>query len=253
MAGAGPLVVLLHAGVADRRSWYAVAPRLADIGTVVAYDRRGFGDSPPSTRPFRHLDDLTAVLGRLGPERAWLVGSSMGGQLALDAAVSSPDRIAGLVLFAPAVSGAPDPEQLDPDTQRLSDLLDAAFEAGDLEQANRLETWLWLDGPTSPEGRVAGPGRELALAMNGVVLDNAVPEEAGESGLNAWAQLEQIQVPTTIVWGDLDVPFTVEQSAHVAGRIPRSRQQRLSGMAHLPYLERPDLVADIIRGTIGTA
>ena len=207
--GAGPIVVLLHAGVADRRSWYAVAPRLADIGTVVAYDRRGFGESPPSTRPFRHLDDLIAVLGQLGPERAWLVGSSMGGQLALDAAVSSPDRIAGLVLFAPAVSGAPEPEQLDPETQRLSDLLDAAFEAGDLEQANRLETWLWLDGPTSPEGRVAGPARELALAMNAVVLDNAVPEEAGESGLNAWQQLEQIQVPTTIVWGDLDVPLTV--------------------------------------------
>lgn len=47
-AGTGAPVILLHAGTADRRSWYATADHLAGIGTVVAYDRRGFGDSPPS-------------------------------------------------------------------------------------------------------------------------------------------------------------------------------------------------------------
>jgi len=98
--GPGAPVVLLHAGVADRRSWYATVDQLMGVGTVVAYDRRGFGDSPPSQVPFEHLDDLIAVLDQLGEGPAWLVGSSNGGKVALDAALAHPDRVAGLVLLA---------------------------------------------------------------------------------------------------------------------------------------------------------
>ena len=45
--GGGPVVVLLHAGVADRRSWREVAEKLARSAAVVTYDRRGHGESPP--------------------------------------------------------------------------------------------------------------------------------------------------------------------------------------------------------------
>jgi pimeloyl-ACP methyl ester carboxylesterase len=56
--GGAPTVVLLHEGVADRRGWAEVAGLLAPELTVVAYDRRGYGQTPPSTGPFSHLDDL---------------------------------------------------------------------------------------------------------------------------------------------------------------------------------------------------
>src|SRR5215217_2237264 len=76
---------------------------------VVAYDRRGFGDVAPAGGPFRHVDDLLAVLDAVSPdEPAWLVGSSMGGEVALDAALEAPERIAGLVLLAPTNSGDPE-------------------------------------------------------------------------------------------------------------------------------------------------
>ena len=115
--GDGTPLVLLHAGVADRRSWYDVAERLS--APAIAYDRRGFGWSPPSPGPFTHLDDLLAVLDAAVDGPAWLVGNSMGGALALDAAVAAPERVAGLVLIAPAVTGQPEPEELDPDTMRI--------------------------------------------------------------------------------------------------------------------------------------
>ena len=65
--GEGTPVVLLHAGVADRRAWRDVAPQLD--APVIAYDRRGFGETPPAPQPFTHLDDLLAVLdaSRTGP------------------------------------------------------------------------------------------------------------------------------------------------------------------------------------------
>ena len=92
--GEGAPVVLLHAGVADRRAWRAVAPQLA--APAIAYDRRGFGDTPPTPPPYTHLEDLTAVLDAVADEPVWLVGNSMGGALALDAALSIPERLAGL-------------------------------------------------------------------------------------------------------------------------------------------------------------
>jgi len=249
-SGSGPPVVLLHAGICDRRSWYATADRLAGLGTVVAYDRRGFGDSPASRAPYRDVDDLIAVLDRVADEPVWLVGSSMGGQVALDAALAHPDRVAGLVLLAPAVSGAPDPGRIDADTQRLSDELDAAVASGDLEEVNRLETWPWLDGPAGPEGRVTGPMGELALEMNAVVLRNEVSEQEGARDVDTWHHLEQIQVPTTVAWGDLDVPFLVQRCEQLTTRLPRARRRVLAGTAHLPYLEDPGLVADLVRQAV---
>src|SRR5207248_1854815 len=127
--GNAPLAVLLHEGVADRRGWRQVARRLAPQVTVVAYDRRGYGESAVSTAPFRHVDDLLAVLDQENAERAWLVGASAGGGLALEAALLAPRRVAGLVLLGTAISGAPEPE-LDPATQRLDTLLEAAVAAG---------------------------------------------------------------------------------------------------------------------------
>src|SRR3954447_26193392 len=149
--GDGAAAILLHAGVCDRRCWREVGERLQDAGArVLAYDRRGFGEVAPADGPFRHVDDLIAVLDAVSPEApAWLVGSSMGGGVALDAALEAPDRVAGLVLLAPAVSGDPeiDDETLIAETHGLAEGIDAAWTAGDMGTCNRLEVHLWLDGP----------------------------------------------------------------------------------------------------------
>ena len=86
-------------GVAGMRS-----PRRSSRSTsVVAYDMRGYGETTAATYGFTHLDDLGAVLDQVATGPVWLVGSSMGGEVAIDAALSHPDRIAGLVLLAPSV------------------------------------------------------------------------------------------------------------------------------------------------------
>ena len=248
----GPTVVLLHAGVCDRRSWRVVAERLAADGAdVVAYDRRGFGETPPTRETFRHLDDLAVVLDAVAEEPVWLVGSSMGGALALDAALELGDLVAGLVLLAPAISGAPDPDDadVDADTLRIDAAIEAADDAGDAAEVNRLEALLWLDGPAGPEGRVDGAARELFLAMNGAALAAGMDADAGESGVEAWRRLEEVRVPVSAAWGDLDVPVVIDRARAVADRVADLRGQDVfAGTAHLPYLERPDDVAALIRG-----
>ena len=208
---------------------------------VVAYDRRGFGEVPPATEPFRHVDDLLAVLDAVSPDApAWLVGSSMGGGVALDAAVEAPDRVAGLVLIAPAVSGDPEPDEeaYIAATGGLAEAIDTAWTAGDIEACNRLEVRLWLDGPAEPEGRVSGPPRELALEMNRIVIANEQESEVdGASGLDAAGRLHEVTVPALVACGDLDVPLKLQRSAELADALPRGTYRSLPGRAHLPYLE----------------
>jgi pimeloyl-ACP methyl ester carboxylesterase len=78
--GFGMPVVFLHAGVADRRLWANQMEALAAEGYhVIAYDRRGHGETTSPDEPFNHLVDLEAVLDQLGIHAAVFVGSSMGG------------------------------------------------------------------------------------------------------------------------------------------------------------------------------
>ena len=243
--GDGPVLVLLHEGVSDLRGWRQTAEILSSAADVVAYDRRGYGRTKPGAAPYTHVDDLLAVLDRFSDGPAWLVGASAGGGLALDTALLAPERVAGLILIAPAVNGAPEPE-IDPATQVLGDLLDAAIAANDAAEVNRLETWIWLDGPAQPEGRVGGPARDLALDMNAIIIGYGDTEDRGGSDTGAWDRLSEIRVPVTVACGDLDVPFLVSRSRELADRLPRGQHEVLPGLAHQPYLEQPALVAELI-------
>jgi pimeloyl-ACP methyl ester carboxylesterase len=253
-SGAGPTIVLLHAGVCDRRCWREVGALLSAAGRdVVAYDRRAFGDVPPASAPFRHVDDLIAVIDAVSPDApAWLVGSSMGGGVALDAALEAPARIAGLVLLAPTISGDElDEEAYSAATDGLADAIDAAWTAGELEECNRLEIRLWLDGPGAPEGRVSGPPRELALDMNRIVIANGEPDADGASGLDAAGRLHEIATPTVVACGELDIAIKLRRSAELADALPNATYRSLPGRAHLPYLEAPDEIAALIMASSG--
>ena len=120
-----------------------------------------------------------------------------------------------------AVSGAPEPE-LDAATRRLEPLLDKAYAARNAGEMNRLETWLYLDGPAQLEGRVGGSARELALDMNAIIIGNDVPEAEGAAGWTP-GTASRVTIPVTVACGDLDVPFIVDRSRLLAARLPAAR------------------------------
>ncbi|WP_144761090.1 alpha/beta fold hydrolase [Curtobacterium sp. 9128] len=259
-AGDGDSVVFLHANVADRRSWGGVVEALAGTDLdLVSYDRRGFGDTPPAADPesFSHLDDLVAVLDALGLGRVVLVGNSMGGALALDAALAWPGRVAGVLLLGAGVSGMTDEDtafdwELDPATAPLL----AVTESPDATLDDRLAALahLWLDGPAAPEGRVGGPPRALFATMNRHILTVDVPDDAGWTGTDTWARLGALRTPVLTTWGELDVPADLPFYAETARRIGQGAGRALPGVAHLPGLERPELVAELVREVVaGTA
>jgi pimeloyl-ACP methyl ester carboxylesterase len=234
---AAPLLYL-HAGVADGRMWHAQWAAGAQTHTQLRYDRRGFGASRTlAATPYSRTADLWAVMDAVGLQQAVLVGCSQGGRVALDAALARPERVRALVLVAPAVSGAPAAEPGGA-VQALSAAMDAAEAARDWPAMNQLEAHLWLDGLTSPRGRVGGAARELFLAMNDIALRAADPGPVTEEQ-PAWGRLEQLRVPTLVLWGDLDLPHLQLRCQTLVQRIPGAQRVVLEGTAHLPGLEAP--------------
>jgi pimeloyl-ACP methyl ester carboxylesterase len=186
------------------------------------------------------------VVDQLATGPVFLVGNSMGGGLAVDFALTYPDRVRGLLLLGPFVSGTPEPTDVDSASLILDERIERAWADDDKTEAIRLETWMWLDGPTGAEGRVTGAPRRLAEDMSRRIVAHDADEHAGDAGLDAWSQLETITTPTTVCCGELDVPFFVDRSRLLAERLPNARFVLLPGVAHLPGLEQPETVAALV-------
>jgi pimeloyl-ACP methyl ester carboxylesterase len=247
-AGGSPRIVFLHSGVTDRRSWNGVLDLLDPGAEAVAYDRRGFGTTTYEQEGHDQLEDLGAVLSATGADPAVLVGNSRGGQIALDFALTHPERVQALVLGAPPVSGAPpvDDADVDPVEAEIWQVLEAADAAGALDALNLGEIRFWLDGPHAPEGRVGGETRQLALAMNRIALGAPSPGHE-PAAIDAWARLAEVRCPVLVVVGDLDMRHIVERCRELAHRIGGAQLVVMEGAAHLPALEQPEAFAGLLQ------
>lgn len=245
--GQGTAIVFLHAGVADRRMWSAQMAALGDTHRAVAFDMRGFGQTTTADESFSRVEDLRAVLDRLGIEQAALVGCSQGGLVALDFALAYPQRVTALMLIAPAVSGAPPPEGFPPELEGRLEALDAADEAGDLQTVNELEACLWLDGPLEHASRVGGAARELFLDMNGIALAHPPLTQERKTESPAYGRLPELDLPLLVLWGDLDFPHIRARCEEIVARVRGAQGAVIPGTAHLPNMEEPAIVNHLLR------
>lgn len=112
--GTGAPILCVHGGASSARVWEQPADRLAALGRVITYDRRGYSRSERpdpfvSTRVTEHADDAAALLDALDATPAVVVGRSYGGQVAIELALRHPDHVRALVLLEGV------PESLDPE------------------------------------------------------------------------------------------------------------------------------------------
>ncbi|CAN7382061.1 alpha/beta fold hydrolase [Devosia sp. LjRoot3] len=238
--GDGLPVVFLHAGVCDNRMWHDQMRLAADNGWhAIAYDRRGYGDAESPDEPFSHLEDLEAILDAFDIHAAIFVGCSMGGGLAIDFALSHPGRVIGLVLIGTSVTGAPWSATAEESAIEMAE--EDAWERGDLDLLNKVQAHEWLDGPRAQSGRVGGSVRELFLDMNAKAL--AKPELTQEEPRpDAWSRVDAVTSPTMLIVGDEDFSALIDRHEHLSETMPNSFAAVLEGVAHIPSIERPDLI-----------
>lgn len=242
--GEGLPVVFLHAGVCDKRMWLSQMAAVEDAGwQAIAYDRRGYGDATSPDEEFSHLDDLEAVLAARDIHAAILVGCSLGGGLAIDFALRHPGRVIGLVLIGSSVTGAPWTATAEETAIEMAE--EDAWERGDLDLMNRVQAHEWLDGPRSQSGRVGGEARALFLDMNAKALAKpALTME--EPRPDAWTRVDQVAAPTLLVVGDEDFTAIIERHETLSETMPNAFAVMLEGAAHIPSIEKPELINSLI-------
>jgi pimeloyl-ACP methyl ester carboxylesterase len=241
-------VVLVHAGIADARMWDPFARILADERRVVRYDLRGYGRSALPPGPFSHVDDLAAVISATADEPVHLVGASMGGRISLDLALDRPDVVRSLVLLGTVVSGF-DPDVAPPP---LWAQVVEADRADDLEALADAETRLWL---ADPDGTRLPPALlDLVRDMDRIALRNersgiAADRPGREPAVD---RLDTLNRPALVVDGDLDIEDARLAADLLADRLPHVERVHLPGVAHLPALERPEEVAELVHRFLST-
>jgi 3-oxoadipate enol-lactonase len=224
--GEGPAVLFVHGGLGDSRLWEPQAKALAHRFRCVRYDLRYWGRSESPAVEFSFLDDLFGVLDRLGIERAALVGLSLGGGLALDAALAHPERVWALVHVAAGVTGMP----VNPYTEEQ----DAAYDAGDLDTKMTIDLDVW-----APLG--------VDEAMRD--LWRVTPEARGPQGATPIprpdAELEHVSTPTLVILAEHDPPALREVGETAARRIPGARLVRVDS-DHYLTLREPEQVGELL-------
>jgi 3-oxoadipate enol-lactonase len=244
LAGSGPAVLLLHAGIGDRRMWDAQFPPFAEHFTVIRFDARGFGETRKPDAPFAPYADAIALLDHLGISRAHFVGVSMGSQTAIEAAIAAPERVSALVAVA-ARTGAPVSSALRAGWDRVNEL----YEAGDIAGAVEYELRMWVDGPDRGPDAVDPEIRERVREMNAALFTR--DDDAGEEiplDPPVSERLAEISAPTLIVFGDKDVMNVRQAAAPLTTAIQGARLAVIPDAAHLPQMERPGLFDEIVLG-----
>ncbi len=239
VAGEGHPLVFLHSGLTNCQMWDAQWETFAQRYRVIRYDLRGFGRSGMPPGPYSNRDDLYHLLRFLGVERAYLIGSSMGGYLALDFTLEHPETVAALILVGSGVGGEQPSEFL---LERWQEI-DAVAEGGDIAQAVALELRLWVDGPGRSPGSVDAAVREQVRQMNTHNFERAPEQEQGQQQPlepPAIARLGEIRVPTLALVGEQDVPDKLASAEMLARGIPGARKVVMPGVAHLPSMEQPE-------------
>ena len=243
--GAGPPVVLLHAGVADLRAWDAtVAPLVAAGYRAIRYDCRGYGRSTTTDIGFSPRADLLAVMDALDVRRAALVGNSRGGMIAFDTAIESPERVVAVVGVGAGLGGfdggaTPEETEINEAYERVdsADPFDAAA-------LTDFEVGVWGDGPGQPVGRLAGEARTLLYEM-GLPLNDPARVRGREIRLDPPAadRVAELRCPVLAVAGTLDFSEVVTTARMLEVAAPNARAVIWDDVAHMIGMEQPDRLA----------
>ena len=241
-------VVLIHAGVADRRMWDPLWVALTAERDVVRLDLRGFGESV--VRPHGVLcpiDDVLETLAKIGIEHCHLVGASYGAGVAVEVALTRPGQVKSLLLSAPGGSLI---AEVTPDLRAFFDAERAALAKDDLDGAVEANLAWWVDGPQRGTGDVEPAVRNLVRQMQRRAFEvTAEWDDLGEKELDppALDRLGEIRVPTLVLVGALDLEAIIDTARRVADGIIGARRVDWPDTAHLPSLERPDEFLALLR------
>jgi pimeloyl-ACP methyl ester carboxylesterase len=251
--GDGPPLVLLNGGMMSFSGWDLIAAELASCFAVVRCDFSGQlrSPGPAHTSLDRHAEDVVALLDHLGIERAAIVGTSFGAEVALVLAAQHPERVSALVAATAAEKATP--EFVD-GARKLHEASLVAARTGDPTQLAELLSPLFYS-----VGFARKHGSEMARRSEGLA---AMPAAwfVGVAGLldalmamDLRVALGRIVCPTCVIAAEQDLVFPPERARSLAEAIPGARFVLVPASGHVLIVEHPTIFVSLVLEFLGEA
>jgi pimeloyl-ACP methyl ester carboxylesterase len=237
IVGRGHPIVLVHGFSSNVKNWDNQLEVFAKHFKVMRYDMCGFGKSalPTVGKEYSHTKDLKALLNQLGIDHACIVGSSMGGFIALDFTLEYPEMTKALILVSSGLGG---------------------FEGW---SKTHLEHWHAIQKEAKEKGAEAAKDlltetpsfRKLAREKPNVALryKQVISEYSGWHFVNidpcryidppAIERLQEISVPTLIIVGENDSQDFHRIATILDKKIQNSKSIIIKGAGHIPQISNP--------------
>lgn len=237
VTGEGEPIVFVHGFTLDYRMWKPQVDEFSKKFKVITYDLRGFGKSSIPEDKYSHHEDLKALLDHLGISKTHVVGLSLGGEIALDFAVSYPSMVKILTLADSSLGG-----------YKSTVDWNVHPELG-LDKAK--ENWL--------NHQVFDKTRENENALT--LLKQIVSDYSGWHWFNndprekvsppAIDQIQNIKVPTLIMIGEYDLSYFKDIAVILNNKIPNSKKIIIKNSGHMSNLENIEQFNKTIEQQLG--
>lgn len=241
--GRGAPVVLMHSALTDLRQWDPQIEALSAVAQVVRYDARGYGKSSDAETAFDPADDLIRLLDALDIESAALVGSSMGGSVALHAALTYPHRVNRVVLIGSGMFGFEASVQ-SPNAEQLERKYEQLLKADDHDALIGFFEELWLSAGNAV---VPSTARSLFWTMNRDRLNAHGVNGPEFKTIDDVQSLSALQCPITALIGDHDTLFCQQVVGHLQKVASPITVERIANAAHFPNMTQPTVVNHILQ------
>ena len=250
--GEGNPVVFVHGLGGQWQNFIETLPRIAQERRVLALDLPGFGSSEMPAGGEISIQEYGKVVDGfcevLGLERVALVGNSMGGFIAAEVTIQNPERVERLVLISAA--GITSSNILHAPTRLIGRVAKVVTAATTVSHHRRMSS-----RPVTRHVALALVARHPCKLRADAAWEGLI-KGAGRDGFEAALmasvkydyrdRLEEIECPTLIIWGENDSVISVEDAHEYERLISDSRKTVMEDTGHVPMMERPRAVNDVV-------
>jgi 3-oxoadipate enol-lactonase len=232
--GKGPCIIFNHGFAVDHRMWDPQFETFSQRFRVVRYDLRGFGKSDMPSEPYSTLDDLRSIMDQLDIETACLIGSSLSGSLAIEFALSWPERVTGLVLAGSNLRGYSHSDAYVKEYLRYREV--ARREGIEAAQAVMLENLLLRS--IAKKSELFASIEAMIRDYSGFHLVSRDPHRVFYP--RAIDRLGEITCPVQIIVGQHDIADLQGVARQLIREIKHARSTVIPDVGHIVNMEAPE-------------
>ncbi len=241
ISGTGPALILMHGFGGDLSAWDDMLEYLEPNFRVILYDMRGFGKSSLPTDTNNHYaEDLKALMDRLGIQKAFIGGQSLGGLVTTKFALRYPDSVAALVLIDAGLEGFDWSDE-------FKAFFEEIFEVGKrdgIPAAKALAAKHPLGEPVREVPELAAKSKRIRDNYSGWHYVNMTPY--GHHDPEVARNVSKIHQPALVLVGERDMPDFHRIADHLVSNMPHARKRILKNVGHSPHYQMPKELSEII-------